>query len=139
MKNEVLWEMKQRTRRLPPHVKQRVLLEWDRTILQMARFMRLAHNYSGAPVVPDSIYAVAAEVGLAAMEILAVEALLARARNGDERDCVFALARAIERVFSDAAADAVVRHLERRVHHYEGWEEKYMRRRFWPPTACSRL
>jgi hypothetical protein len=41
----VFEEMKRRAVSAPPHVKQRVWREWDRTVLQMIRFMRMGHNY----------------------------------------------------------------------------------------------
>jgi hypothetical protein len=135
----VFEEMKRRAVSAPPHVKQRVWREWDRTVLQMIWFMRMGHNYQGAPPLPDSLYAIAAEAGLVVMEALLGAAIAARARGGGERECVEAMADAIDRLFTEAGADLVMSRYERRKHHYLGWEEKYLLRRTWSPTTRTRI
>jgi hypothetical protein len=124
-------EMKRRASKAPPLVKLRIWRMWDRTVLQLAAFLRFAHMQEGAPVVPEAVYVVAAEAGLLVAELLSTVALAAAARGADPKQMAETMGEAVHRLFSDEGVDIVLKRLERSKGRLLGWEEKYCVRRVW--------
>jgi hypothetical protein len=125
-------EMKRRASGSPPRIKLRVWRMWDRTVLQLSTFLQFAHVSEGAPVVPEAVYVVAAEVGLLVAELLSAVALAAAARGAGAKELAESVGEAAYRLFSDEGVDIVLKRLERSKGRLLGWEEKYRARRVWP-------